>query len=213
MTRTAPAWHETPFWDRVADRYARSKIGDLDAYEEKLRLNQALLRADAQVLELGCGTGMTAVRHAPHAARVHATDMSEKMLDHGRRRAAEAGVDNVTFERATVETLQAPAGAYDAVLAMSLMHLVEDQPAALRRIRDWLRPGGAFVSSTVCLADGLGFLRPVLPVLRWLGRAPHVHFLRREAWIRTLREAGFEVERDWRPGRRAAVFVVARKPA
>lgn len=206
-------WGEARFWDRMAKGYARSKIRDEAAYEEKLRLTQGLFPAEAQVLELGAGTGMTAVRHAPFAARVHATDLSENMLEIGRRRAAEAGAGNVTFERASVETLEAPQAAWDAVLAMSLLHLLEDPDAALRRIRDWVKPGGVFVSSTVCLADSHGWLRPVLPLLRLAGFAPPVRFERQETLIRRIEAAGFEVERIWRPTPRAAVFVAARRPA
>ena len=205
-------WLDQGFWDRIAEGYAKRRIGDEAAYEEKLRRTQALLPVEAQVLELGCGTGMTAVRHAPFAARVHATDLSEKMLEHGRARAAEAGARNVTFERASVETLETAPAAWDAVLAMSLLHLLEDPDAALRRIHGWVKPGGVFVSSTVCLADSHGWLRAVLPVMRWLGKAPPVRFERQEALVGRIEAAGFEVERVWRPTRKAAAFVVARRP-
>jgi len=212
MTALADA-PDPRFWDRIADRYARSPIGDEAAYEEKLRLTQAVLSVDAQVLELGCGTGGTAMRHAPIVAHVHATDVSEKMLDHGRRRQRDAGIDNVSFEQAAVETLEAAPGSYDAVLALSLLHLVERPEEALRRIHGWTRPGGVFVSSTACLADGMSWLRPILAVGRWIGRVPFVQFLSQDRLVEMIAEAGFEVERVWRPGPRAATFVIARRPA
>lgn len=205
-------WRDPGFWDGVAAGYAKRRIGDAAAYEEKLRITQALLTPQAQVLELGAGTAMTAVRHAPFAARVHATDLSEAMLEIGRRRAAEAGVQNVSFERASVETLDAAPGAWDAVLAMSLLHLLEDPDAALRRIHGWVKPGGVFVSSTVCLGDSHGWLRPVVRVMRWLGKAPPVRFERQDALLGRIEAAGFALERVWRPTSRAAVFAVARRP-
>ncbi|MEM6440447.1 MAG: methyltransferase domain-containing protein [Pseudomonadota bacterium] len=205
-------WLDQGFWDGVAAGYAKRTIGDAAAYEEKLRLTQALLPQGAEVLELGAGTGMTAVRHAPFAARVHATDLSEAMLEIGRGRAAEVGAQNVTFERASAETLETAPGAWDAVLAMSLLHLLEDPDAVLRRVFGWVKPGGVFVSSTVCLGDSHRWLRPVIEVMRWLGKAPPVRFERREVLVGRIEAAGFEVERVWRPTSKAAVFVVARRP-
>lgn len=49
--------------------------------------------------------------------------------------------------------------------------------AALAKIHRLLKPGGFFISSTVCLAEGMWLLRPVIPVLQWLGRAPYVSFV------------------------------------
>lgn len=52
------------FWNRVARRYARAKIGDPQGYERSLERTRALLGPGDRVLELGCGTGMTALRLA-----------------------------------------------------------------------------------------------------------------------------------------------------
>lgn len=95
---------------------------------------------------------------------------------------------------------------------MSLLHLVERPEDALRRIHGWTRPGGLFVSSTACLADGMGWLRPFLVAGRWIGKLPFVQFLSEKRLVAMIEAAGFEVERVWRPGPRAAVFVMARRP-
>jgi SAM-dependent methyltransferase len=49
------------------------------------------------VLDLGAGTGAIALALAPDAERVLARDISEGMMDEGRRKAAERGLDNVEF--------------------------------------------------------------------------------------------------------------------
>ena len=53
------------FWDRLAKRYARMPVADQAAYETKLEKTRAFLRPDSRVLEFGCGTGSTAILHAP----------------------------------------------------------------------------------------------------------------------------------------------------
>ncbi len=93
------------FWDRIADRYARKPIADQAAYEKKLDITRKYLHEDAGILEIGCGTGGTAIAHAPHVAHVLATDVSAKMLDFGRERAEASGIDNVTFRQAAAEDI------------------------------------------------------------------------------------------------------------
>ncbi|MEL7046845.1 MAG: SAM-dependent methyltransferase, partial [Pseudomonadota bacterium] len=54
------------FWDRVADRYSKRAIADPETHERKLHSTQALMRLEMKILEFGCGTGSTALLHAPH---------------------------------------------------------------------------------------------------------------------------------------------------
>jgi ubiquinone/menaquinone biosynthesis C-methylase UbiE len=83
------------------------------------------------VLELGCGTGTTALHHAPHVKHIRAVDISAKMLEIARAKAEAAGVTNVTFETASVEDLRSTAETYDVVMVHSLLHLLDDRAAAL----------------------------------------------------------------------------------
>ena len=55
------------FWDRIADRYAAKPVPDQAVYERKLQITRTLLHPQAEVLELGCGTGSTALALAPCA--------------------------------------------------------------------------------------------------------------------------------------------------
>jgi ubiquinone/menaquinone biosynthesis C-methylase UbiE len=68
------------FWDRIAPKYARKPVDDPDAYEEKLALAASLLRPGDRVLEIGCGTGTTALRLAPNVDHYTATDGSGAMI-------------------------------------------------------------------------------------------------------------------------------------
>ncbi len=56
--------NDAKFWDRAAPKYAASKIADTGGYERSLERMRALLNPDFTVLELGCGTGSTALRLA-----------------------------------------------------------------------------------------------------------------------------------------------------
>ena len=200
------------FWDRIADGYRRRPIGDPEAYREKLRITREYFEPHTRVLELGCGTGGTAVAHAPHVAHVHAIDISERMLEFGRGRARREGIDNVVFERADIADFDAPPASYDVALGLGILHLVDDRDAMIAKVRRLLRPGGVFVSSTTCLGDVAPWLRLAAPIGHAVGLLPRLRTFTEQALVDSLERAGFVVERRWRPGKRKAVFLVASRP-
>lgn len=164
------------------------------------------------MLELGCGTGGTALRHAPVAGRILATDISQAMIAIARRRLAEADPGNVEFRCTDVHGLDEPAGSFDAVLALNLLHLVADRDALLRRIRVLLAPGGLLVTSTVCLTGLWQLLRPAFALGAMTGRIPRVQFFSRAAHERELRQQGFAiVERLPPPSASAGLFLISRR--
>lgn len=200
------------FWDRIARRYAKRPVGDEAAYQRKLALTRDYLRPDMEVLEIGCGTGSTAIAHAPHVRHIRATDISDRMIEIANGKASAAGVDNVTFEAIGIEDLDVEGESVDAVLALSVLHLLEDRDTAIARIHAMLKPGGIFVSNTVCLGDSMRWFRYVGPVGRWLGLFPLVRIFTRDELQKSLASAGFAIEHAWQPDKRV-VFAIARKPA
>ena len=96
------------FWDKIAEKYAKRPVADQSAYERKLATTRRYLRADMEVLEFGCGTGATALHHAPFVKHIRATDISGKMIEIARSKAEAQGVTNVTFEQSDVEALTGP---------------------------------------------------------------------------------------------------------
>ncbi|MFC6671109.1 class I SAM-dependent methyltransferase [Marinobacterium aestuariivivens] len=124
------------------------------------------------MLEFGCGTGSTAIIHAPHVKHIVATDISEKMLDIAGRKARDAGVENISFRQGTLESLELEAESFDAVLGLNILHLLEDVEAAIARVYELLKPGGIFVSSTVLIAEVKLRWRLLIPVMQFLGFAP-----------------------------------------
>lgn len=209
MTRSENA---IAFWNRAAERYARKPIADEEAYRHKLAITQDCLRPDMNLLEFGCGTGSTALVHAPFVRSILATDLSQEMIETARRKADAASVHNVRFETVSIEALNAPPGSFDAVLGLSVLHLVEDLAGTLARVHALLRPGGLFFSNTVCVRD-MGPLASFL--VRALGASrlgPPVTSFGSTELLASMGKAGFEVVSTWRPAPRKALFVVCRKP-
>lgn len=197
------------FWDRIAARYAARPIKDPAAHEAMLADAAARLRLTDRVLEIGCGTGSTAIRLAPYVAEWTATDFSPAMLSIAR---AKPAPENLRFVLADARNAF-DGGPFDAIAAFQVLHLVEDLPGALSSIHAHLKPGGLLIAKTWCFAD-MGFkLRGLFVVLRSLGLFPPVNALTKTALRQTIRDAGFSIvdERVF-GGSPHGPYIVARKP-
>ncbi len=201
------------FWDRMANRYHAQPIADEAGYQTKLRVTRGYLKPDMEVLEFGCGTGGTALLHAPYVKHIRAIDFSENMLEFARAKAKAQGVENVTFERGDITELSVPDATYDVVMGMSILHLLEDRRAVIAKVFRMLKPGGLFVSSTACVGDTMGFFKAIAPIGRALGLLPILDVMTRKDLVASITDAGFAIGHEWQPSRDKAVFVVALKPA
>lgn len=201
------------FWDKTAERYAKSPVSDEATYQKKLAETQSFLSPNMRIVEFGCGTGTTAVHHAPHVQHIDAIDISEKMLDICRGKARDADIDNITFTRGTLAEFNAADASFDAVLGLNVIHLLPDRKAVIAEVARILKPGGIFVSSTVCLGQSyLRFIKLVVPLGKMLGLMPDVYVLTEEQLAGEVTRAGFEVERQWHHGKGGiAVFMIVRK--
>lgn len=204
---------ETKFWDRMAERYSRSPVSDEVSYQEKLRVTREYFRPEMNVLEFGCGTGSTALTHAPYVKHIQATDISTKMIEIAQRKADAENIENVSFEKVSLDALALQDGSMDAVMGMSILHLLADKEAAIAKVLKMLKPGGVFVSSTVCLGDTMKFFKIIGPIGYRLGLIPLVKVLTEQELVTSITDAGFEIDHHWRPGKGKAVFIVAKKPA
>ncbi|NIA68379.1 class I SAM-dependent methyltransferase [Pelagibius litoralis] len=200
------------FWDKTAEDYAKSPIKNVPAYQESLARTKAYLSEDDNVLEVGCGTGSTALLLAGSVKHITATDISSNMIAIGWRKAQEQKVANITFARATpFDDIEAEKP-FDAVLAFNVLHLLEDTPKALRRLHDLLKPGGLLISKTVCLAEENRLWRVLIFLMQRVGFAPFVKYLKVSELEDCIADQGFEIiETGSYPSYSRGRFIVARK--
>jgi 2-polyprenyl-3-methyl-5-hydroxy-6-metoxy-1,4-benzoquinol methylase len=199
------------FWNLIAKRYIAGPVPDETVYQRKLAETRARLKPDWDLLEVGCGSGNTALAHAPYVAHVHAVDFARNMLAHGRARAESEQVANIDFECSSLAEL-ATDKTYDAVLMLSLIHLIPDWQGAIAKAWALTRPGGIFVSSTACLGDTPALARLALKALGATGLLPRLAQFTPETLIAAIEAQGFAIEEAWKPGPKAAQFIIARRP-
>lgn len=205
--------HSMKFWDRIAERYSKKPVADEAAYQRKLEVTRQYIQPDMEVLEIGCGTGSTAIAHAPYVKHIRAIDISSKMIEIAQAKADTANVDNVTFEQASIDEFSVSDQSLDAVLGLSILHLLENKEAVIARIHSMLKPGGIFISSTACIGDTMmRYLQFIVPIGKSLGLMPQVVVFTAKELEVSLTDAGFEIDYQWQPGKGKAVFIVAKKP-
>jgi SAM-dependent methyltransferase len=85
--------------------------------------------------------------------------------------------------------------------------------AAIAKVSRILKPGGIFVTSTVCLGDTMKWFKLIGPLGRLLGLMPYVSVFSRSDLEGSLSQGGFDIDYTWQPGDGKAVFIVARKAA
>jgi len=201
------------FWDRLAERYSKRPITDESTYRKKLEVTQGYFRPDMQILEFGCGTGSTAIHHAPYVGHIQAIDISSKMLEIARRKAAAENVDNITFERSSIDDYGIDGQCFDAVLGLSILHLLDNWDAVIAKVYGMLKPGGVFISSTLCIGDSkMRFVKYVVPLGKFLGLLPTLKIFTAMELEASLSGAGFEIVDNWQPGQGKSLFIVAKRP-
>jgi ubiquinone/menaquinone biosynthesis C-methylase UbiE len=203
--------NEARFWDKRAEKYALRPVADQKTYEKKLEITRSYFRPDSEVLEIGCGTGSTALAHAPHVRHILATDISPAMIDIARRKAEAGQIENVTFETRSVAGHDISESSYDVIMAHNLLHLLENPGAAIAAACRGLKPGGAFVTSTACIGDMSWYFRWIAPVGHFLKLIPLVRVFTQDQLKRSLIQAGFDIDHEWLPKKNAAVFIIAVK--
>jgi 2-polyprenyl-3-methyl-5-hydroxy-6-metoxy-1,4-benzoquinol methylase len=133
------------------------------------------------------------------------------MIEIAQNKADTEKVTNITFERSTIDEFSVSEQTLDAVLALSILHLLENKEEVIAKVHSMLKAGGIFVTSTACLGDTMKLIGLIAPIGKFLGLIPLVKVFTTEELKDSLTDAGFQIDYHWQPGKGKAVFIVAKK--
>ena len=136
------------FWDRWAGLYDLVEWSNRKVNAAAAARVAELVPAGARVLDCAAGTGEFSLAAAGRASSVLCTDLSESMLGQAERKAWKRGLANLSFARRDVTALPDRDGAFDAVIAANVLHLLPEPEKAVRELWRVTASGGRLILPT-----------------------------------------------------------------
>jgi 2-polyprenyl-6-hydroxyphenyl methylase/3-demethylubiquinone-9 3-methyltransferase len=176
-----------------------------------------------RILDIGCGGGLISEPLTRLGAAVTGIDAAEANIAVARAHARGAELE-IDYRQASAEELSAAGERFDAVLALEVVEHVADLDAFLEAAAALVRPGGAFIGSTLNRTPKslLFAIVGAEYVLGWLPRGTHRwdRFLKPSELAAALRRHGLQVREirglvydllaaEWRLGRDLGVNYLA----
>ena len=170
-------------YDQVAEAYSRLE-GD-NEWPRMKWLGKVLARLDpgSAVLDLGCGAGDPADIEIARLHRITGVDISNVQVELARR-----NVPQGNFIHRDLGALDFPERSFDAVVSFyTLEHLPREQHGEiLKRIHDWLQPGGLLLFS-----HEAGDMNDVTG--QWLGVPMFLSVFDPETMRKLVQDSGFQL--------------------
>ncbi len=184
------------WWDRESEFKPLHEINPL-------RLNYIDEHASGikgkKLIDVGCGGGILAESMALRGANVLGIDMGAAPLSVAELHALESGVDNVKYQKITVEEIaDEQAGQYDVVTCMEMLEHVPDPASIIRACAKLVKPGGDIFFSTIN-RNPKSFALAIVGaeyIMNMLAKGTHEYakFIRPSELESWAREAGLQLE-------------------
>ncbi|TAJ97911.1 MAG: class I SAM-dependent methyltransferase [Candidatus Manganitrophaceae bacterium] len=129
-----------------------------------------------RILDLATGTGRVSVGLAEKGVSIFGVDLTWKMVEQAKGKAAGKGLQNISFHLANALQLPYKDNTFDKIVSIRFFHILpfEMQKAILQEVRRVLKPGGIFV---------VEFNSPFAGLFLWALRRDHLVI-----WPRQVRE-------------------------
>ncbi|HUL05829.1 MAG TPA: class I SAM-dependent methyltransferase [Candidatus Acidoferrum sp.] len=137
-------------YNAAADHFDDAPLAFWERYGRRT-VERLALAEGARVLDVGCGTGASALPAAERvgaAGRVIGVDLAESLLRRGREKAQQRGLRNIEFRCADMTALPFADGDFDAVVCVFAIFFVPDMERQVAELWRMVRPGGRLAITT-----------------------------------------------------------------
>jgi ubiquinone/menaquinone biosynthesis C-methylase UbiE len=160
-----------PGWANWEETFSAGLSGATDTL-----IDMAGVQPGMRVLDLACGAGsqtLQVARRVGPNGKVVASDISATMLEHARRNAANAGLQNVEFVECPAEDLEESLSPFDASISRLGLMLFPSPGNALRAVARLLKPDARFAALVFTTPTNNPFMaRPMAILLRHAEKSP-----------------------------------------
>ena len=141
-------------FDKVAYRYDTP-----DKLERSKKIIEKLLEVlpvdkNWNVLDIGIGTGNTAVYLSPYVNQIIGTDLSEGMLSVLKEKTKKIGIKNIKTYKKDILKEDIPEKDFDLIFNAMTMHHIDNPEEAIKRFKDFLKEGGYIAIVDLYKEDG-----------------------------------------------------------
>jgi 2-polyprenyl-3-methyl-5-hydroxy-6-metoxy-1,4-benzoquinol methylase len=199
------------FWDKIANNYDQEEKKDEMTYIRIVEKIRKYFKSSDVVMDFGCGTGLISNKIAGTVKETHAIDTSSKMIGIAKDKAEDLKIENIIYAQSTIFDPRYKVGSFDAVLALYILHILDDAEKVIQRIKDLLKPGGLVISVTPCLGE-TRFQNYILSVISKLGLIPMSRPFTISELEKTIIDGNFKiVEAECLHRKGHQYFIVAQK--
>ncbi len=200
------------FWDKRAVKYDKDEKDWSQTYNKAVENTKKYLNNDDTLLDFGCGSGILTLRFTDLVKEIHAIDISSKIIEAAKERAKGNNIENISYVQTTIFDERYKKESFNVVLAYNILHLVEDIQRTIQRIYEILKPGGMFISETVCLREKKSFSSKLIVFISKTKLVPPVENLKSTDLENMIIDCGFEIIETEILGQSVPnYFVVAKK--
>lgn len=200
------------FWDKQANKYDKTEKKFEQNYIKAVANTKKHLSANDIVLDYGCGTGTSTNELTGCVKQIYANDISSRMIEVAKAKAAELGIDNINYANTTIFDEGYEKESFDTVLAFNVLHLVKDVQEVMQRINELLKPQGLFISTTACLGQKKTFLGILAFIFTKLRIIPYIKLFKITELENLIANGNFQVvETETLSNSPTNQFIVAKK--
>jgi len=199
-----PAYVRTLF-DQYADRFDADLVGTLKYQAPRLvaemLARHAIADGAADILDLGCGTGLSGAALKRFARRLDGVDLSPRMVEKARDR----GVYDALAVGDVVAFLDGASAPWDAIAAVDVLNYLDDLAPVFTASAKRLRPGGLFAGTVEKREEGG---RALTEKRRYRHGRDHLETAAQQAGLTLLQVVEDELRREGGSGVTGLVFLV-----
>jgi ubiquinone/menaquinone biosynthesis C-methylase UbiE len=170
LSLTDPAKIKTATtYNSAADHFDDAPLAFWERYGRRT-VDRLALKRGWRVLDIGCGTGASALPAAEVVApegSVLGVDLAEKLLEQAQMKAAQRRLHNVEFRLADMTDLGFPDHHFEAIISVFSLFFVSDMEALVQELWRMIKPGGKLAITTW----GHSFFEPTYTAWRAAVRA------------------------------------------